>query len=82
MSTKRTERETSKEKNGRYSHGLETVCKLCGQTKGEHDAEKPFAQDDAARGFTCEGFQAPLRLPKELPAESLLKAAELYYKYK
>lgn len=39
---------------GQYNHGLDKVC-VCGHRKGEHDAERPYSQEDP---FVCAGFKA------------------------
>lgn len=49
--------ETKRDAAGRYEAGLARVCAKCGHTLGEHNAERPYAQDDATFGFTCDGFK-------------------------
>ena len=49
---------TNPRDNGKYACNMDRVCKFCGHTKGEHEAESPFAQGDLSMGFKCAGFKA------------------------
>jgi hypothetical protein len=54
MSNGTTKTGQERQSNGQYGSKLDAVCKLCGHTLGEHDAERPYARDDE---FTCTGFK-------------------------
>ncbi len=43
-------------RNGRYAHDLDAMC-VCGLPKGDHEAEPPWAIDDACMGPPCPGFK-------------------------
>lgn len=52
-------------RNGQYTHTLEKVCVRCGATKGRHEAEAPYANDDALVGPLCDGFKTTRQAKKE-----------------
>jgi hypothetical protein len=55
--TTRKDTDITRERDGRYGHGLDSVCK-CGRTKGQHLAVRPWPQDDTTDGYPeCEGFR-------------------------
>ncbi len=48
--------DANRRRNGQYSHGFDRVC-VCGGTKGNHEAEAPFACNDSTMGPECDGFK-------------------------
>ena len=58
MSNEMTNGAERDSKTGRYNDKLSKLCACCGAPKGDHDAEKPYAQDDGMRGPLCDGFKA------------------------
>lgn len=48
--------EAERNANGQYTHGFDKVC-TCGGTKGNHEAEAPFACGDLMMGPPCDGFR-------------------------
>ncbi len=58
-----TASEICRERNGQYGSGFEAMC-VCGRTKGQHLAVRPWPQDDTSDGFPgCEGFKK-VRAPR------------------